>query len=172
MAKCVPPCPGRFPVSRVCSATSQVDFRSSECVPPRPGSISYQQSVFRHVPGQFPVGRVCSATSLVDFRSAECVSPRPVSISGLRFSKVSTLFVCFHKYFINIDNANLPIVPKNLHDPAPYYFRQKSTQIFNRIVQIFWYKWALGKHKNHFNYFKLFSKNRRAQAPCACRSLA
>ena len=73
-------------------------------LPPRPGSISRRQSVFRHVlgqfsvgrvcsttsqvifgrqsvfrqfPGRFLVGRVCSATSWVDFRSAECVLPLP-----------------------------------------------------------------------------------------------
>ena len=39
--------PGRFPVGRVCSAMSRVDFRSVEGVPPCPGSISCLQSVFR-----------------------------------------------------------------------------------------------------------------------------
>ena len=48
---------GLFPFGRVSFATSWVDFRSAECVPPRPG--------------QFPVGRVCSAMSRVDFQSAE-----------------------------------------------------------------------------------------------------
>ena len=71
---------GQFPVVRVCSATSQVDFWSAECVPLRPGWISGQQRVFRHVLGRFPVGRVCSAASLVVFRSADCVPPHPGSI--------------------------------------------------------------------------------------------
>ena len=43
--------PGRFQVSRVCSATFRVNFRAAECVPPRPGSISGEQRVFRHVLG-------------------------------------------------------------------------------------------------------------------------
>ena len=98
---------GRFPVDKVCSVTSRVDFWSSECVPPCPVSISGRQSVFcrvlgrfpngrvhsatsrsisgrqsmfRHVPGRFPVVTVCSATFQVNFRSAECVPPCPVLI--------------------------------------------------------------------------------------------
>ena len=53
-------------------------------VPPRPGSISGRQNVFRHVLDQFMDGKVCSATSWIDFWSAECVPPRPGSISGLQ----------------------------------------------------------------------------------------
>ena len=74
--------PGRLSVGKVSPATSRVHFRSAECVPPHPGSISGQQNVFRRVPGQFPVGRVCSAASRIDFRSAEGVPPRPRSFSG------------------------------------------------------------------------------------------
>ena len=97
--------PGRFSVCRVCSATSRVDFLSTEYVSPHPGSISSGQRVFRHFLDRFPVGRVCSgasrvdfwvsrgcsatsgrrvcsATSRVDFWSAECVPLRPGSISG------------------------------------------------------------------------------------------
>ena len=73
---------GRFPVGRVCSAKSRVNFRSAECVPPCPGMISGWQSLFHHVPGRFPASRVCSATSWVNFWSAECVPPRPGMISG------------------------------------------------------------------------------------------
>ena len=54
---------GRFPVGRMCSATSRIDFRSAECVLPRSGSFS--------------VGRVCSVNS----RSAGCVPPCPEMIS-------------------------------------------------------------------------------------------
>ena len=63
-------------------------------LPPRPGSISGQQSVFRHVPvilgrqsvfrqfpGWFPVGKMCSAASRDNFLSAECVPPCPGSFS-------------------------------------------------------------------------------------------
>ena len=98
--------PGQFPVGRVCSATSQVYFQSAEFVPPchgsnsgrqstsrddyrtaggvppRPGSISSWQRVFRYVPGRFLVGRICSATSQANFRSAEFVPPRSGWISG------------------------------------------------------------------------------------------
>ena len=46
-----------FPVGRVCSATSPVDFWSAECVLPHPWSFFSRQNVFCHLPGQFPVGR-------------------------------------------------------------------------------------------------------------------
>ena len=77
--------PGRFTVGRVSPATSRVNFRSSECVPSCPVSISGRQRVFRHVPGRLPVNRVCSPESLVYSQLAElagCVPPRPGSISG------------------------------------------------------------------------------------------
>ena len=54
---------GRFPVGRVCSAMSRVDFWSAKCVLPHPGT--------------FPAGSVCSAMSRVDFWS-----PRSSSIFG------------------------------------------------------------------------------------------
>ena len=73
---------GGIPVSRVCSATSLIVFRSSECVPPRHWSISGRYSVFRHIPGRFPVSRGCSDASGVDFRSAEYVPPCPGTISS------------------------------------------------------------------------------------------
>ena len=71
---------GQFPVGIVCSATFQVDFRSAEGVPTRPGLISGRQSMFRPVPEQYPASRVCSATFRVNFRSTECVPPCPRSI--------------------------------------------------------------------------------------------
>ena len=76
------PCIWNLPFGRVCSATSRVDFRLSECVLPRPGSIFGQQSVFRHIPGLFSVSRVSSAMSRVNFQSARFVPPHHGSISG------------------------------------------------------------------------------------------
>ena len=86
LAECVPPWPrsifgqqsvfrrvlGRFPIGRVCSTTSGVNFHLAECVfhimvnfwlaaeraPQSLGSISDRQSVFRHDLGRFPVVRV------------------------------------------------------------------------------------------------------------------
>ena len=80
-AECVPPRPRSISDWQSVFHHVPFDFRSAECVPPRPGSNSGQQSVFHRVPGQFPVGRVCSAASRVNFQSAECVLPRPWSIS-------------------------------------------------------------------------------------------
>ena len=93
--------PGRFLVGRVCSAMSRVDFRSAECVPPRPWSISGWQGVFRHVPCQFPVSRVCSAAARVDFWWAEGVPPRPGLISGWQsvFRCVPGQFPVFKQLF-------------------------------------------------------------------------
>ena len=91
----------RFSVCRVCSVMSQVDFRTAECVPPRPWSFSGWQSESSHIPGRFPVSRVCSATSRVDFRSAECVPPRPGSISGWQsaFCRVlGLIYICILIY--------------------------------------------------------------------------
>ena len=81
-AECVPPRPRSISDWQSVFHHVPFDFRSAECVPPRPGSNSGQQSVFHRVPGQFPVGRVCSAASRVNFQSAECVLLRPGSISG------------------------------------------------------------------------------------------
>ena len=72
---------GRFPVGKMCSAMSRVNFWSAECVLPHPRSISDWHSVFRHVLGQFPFGRVCFSTSWVNLRSAEHVPQRLGSIS-------------------------------------------------------------------------------------------
>ena len=93
MAKCVPPCPGRFPVSRVCSTTSRVDFW--ECVPPCSESISGRRSVFRHILVNcwsakyvLPHPRSISGCQsvfrhvMVNYWSAKCVLPRPRSISS------------------------------------------------------------------------------------------
>ena len=50
----------------------------------------------------------------------------------------------------NKNNANLPIVPQNLHDPAPY-FRQKRTKIWNNrwlcVILIKMGIWALTARK-------------------------
>ena len=70
--------PARY--SYIITATSWVDFRSAECVPPRPSHsrsaecvppiprlISGRQNVFCRIPGQFPFSRVCSAMSWIIF---------------------------------------------------------------------------------------------------------
>ena len=80
----------RFPVSRVCSSMSRVNYRSSQCVPPHSRSISGWQSVFRHVLGTFPLGRVCSPISLVQFL-------------------IGTL--CSTKYWVNFPSPAIPDIP-------------------------------------------------------------
>ena len=112
---------GRFPVGRVRSTTSWVNFRSAECVPPHPGLISGRQRVFCYVPGQFPVARVCSATSRVNFRSAECVPPRPGSISSWQsvFHHFPGQFlvsrVCSANSQVNFQSAEfVPLRPRSI----------------------------------------------------------
>ena len=105
-------------VVSIWQSVSWVNFWSAEGVPPRLGSISGRQNMFRQIPGkfladrvcsaslwpfsgqksvfctflgQFLVGRVCSAASLVYLLSTECVPP---CLGSILKKGTSNLFAC------------------------------------------------------------------------------